>query len=86
MFQDARSFGGAVTASDHKLVIAKFKLSNRYLCFRRRDKQNVHYDCPNLASNKVTQVNYQNCVNNNIQNIAVSTNPNTELENLFQSL
>ena len=48
--RDARSYGGANTYSDHKIVCARFNFGDRHLSFRKTSKC-VKYDCSALSSN-----------------------------------
>ena len=88
---DSRSYGGARTSSDHKIVCAKFQFRNRFLTFKKGTRPNPKYDCAALSSRVDVQKNYTACVLNKIQSkiptISDSEiNENDQMTELFECL
>ena len=86
MLQDARSYAGAQTYSDHRLVVARVNFSNIYLCYQRKPQPALKYNISELISNKNTQDKYHQSLDRIVTNTITSNNPNEDLSHLLESM
>ena len=86
MLRDARSYGGAITFSDHKIVCAKFQFPHRYLVYKTKNQVVKRYDCANLVANNSVKKKYQESVTKNIQNSNFPVNGKEKLNKIFEQI
>ena len=72
---NSRSYGGTHIRSDHKIVIAKFNFQDSYIVYPKTKPQR-HFDCNTLISDSDAKLN----------DIPVDTDPDAEMNNLFQGV
>ena len=82
---NARSYGGTHIRSDHKIVIAKFDFQDSYLVYPMKKPQR-HFDCTTLVSDPDAKLNYRNTLDQILSDTPVDTNPDAEMNNLFQGV
>ena len=78
---DARSYGGAKLSSDHKPVVARFLLHQKYLVHKKH-KQAPKLDLNNL-NNPILKNKMLITFENKVQSRINTENPNTEMNNLM---
>ena len=85
---NARSYAGAYTYSDHRLVVAKFNFGKIPFCFRRPNKSALKFKISELTSNLHIQEKYHDKLNQLASNVNVSSNscPNNDLEQLLGAI
>ena len=86
--RDARSYGGTRTYSDHKIVVTRFELTKRYLCFPKKcDKKVSRFNCQKLTSNTELRTNYLLETEKNIKELPYyRNNPEAEIESILGAL
>ena len=82
---NARSHGGTLTSSDHKMVIARFSLQNMALAFpRKKCVKRLNANC--LASSLSARANYNTGIRELFETTPVHTDPNTEMNSILSML
>ena len=82
---NARSHGGTLTFSDHKMVIARFSLQNMALAFpRKKCVKRLNANC--LASSLSARANYNTGIRELFETTPVHTDPDTEMNSILSML
>ena len=86
MLQDARSYGGATTSSDHKPVVARLRFDRRCLMYKQPKKQysQTRFDTSRLVSDEDTRLAYLLSLNERINSMPISLDPNARLEGVLK--
>ena len=86
MLQDARSYGGATISSDHKPVVARLRFDRRCLMYKQPKKRypQTRFDTSRLVSDEDTRHAYLLSLNERINSMPISLDPNARLERLLK--
>ena len=85
-FTDSRAYGGACTASDHKIVTAKANFHNINMCFRNKTCKTKKYNVSGLASNTEYKEIFSQNISDRLNSIKMSDDPNSDLTKLLSSI
>ena len=66
ILSDARSYGCALTYTDHRIVVMKMRFIGISLCFQNNKQKIKKYNISELVSNREMQQNYQQSLENRI--------------------
>ena len=86
---DSRSYGGAFTFSDHRIVVMRANFRGISLCFKSNRLKCTRFNISELVSNVDMQHKYQKSLDNNISDSICSTpppSPTDELTVLFNTI
>ena len=86
MFNDARSYSGCTTKSDHRVVVARVDYGRINLAYSKITKPYKRFDCANLTSNTETQALYKIAVHDKLVEMPPVTNANQEMNNMFDTI
>lgn len=87
LLTDARSYGGATTSSDHKLVIARLQFANMPLVWKTSPQRNtVAYNIEQLTSDTLLQEAYCEELHTRVSATKPANNPNKALTDLLNSV
>ena len=84
LLTDARSFGGALASSDHKIVITNIQLSQKYRVYKVKKPKTSKIDCSRLAACKDVQANYQEVIKNKICSTTLSEDPDKRSKSILE--
>ena len=86
MLQDARSYGGATISSDHKPVVACLRFDRRCLMYKQPKKRypQTRFDTSRLVSDEDTRLAYLLSLNERINSMPISLDPNARLEGVLK--
>ena len=82
---DSRSYGGDLVGSDHKPVVARFKLDCKFIIHKKRSPIQVKYDLNNLASSD-TKSKFHNTFEDKMNTRVKTDEAPNELKSLFEDL
>ena len=87
---DARSYGGALTYSDHRMVVMRMQFKDISLCFQKNKFSSKKFNISELVSNREMQHSYRESLNNNLLDTTPPTtpppSPTEELTFLFDTV
>ena len=78
MFNDARSYSGCTTKSDHRVVVARVDYGRINLAYSKITKPYKRFDCANRTSNTETQALYKIAVHDKLVEMPPVTNANQD--------
>ena len=86
MLQDARSYGGATISSDHKPVVARLRFDRRCLMYKQPKKRytQTRFDTSGLVSDEDTRLACLLSLNEQINSMPISLDPNARLEEILK--
>ncbi len=86
MLQDSRSYAGALTYSDHRLVVTRVNLGKISLCYKRPSQSVTKFNTSELASNPNIQTKYHTSLDSRLSSAIPPTEPNEDLHQLLESM
>ena len=86
LLRDARSYAGALTYSDHRIVISRVGFHNIHLCFKPKKQTVIKYDLSRLTSNKDIQTEYRDSLDERLRDAVPPIDPNDDLTSLLTSV